>query len=248
MNKCHIYLIILLLCTVCSCTSGTNNNKSRAISADTVKAAVASSPEVIQSDSIKKYSQLLKQLYVEVEPSEMADTWLLPFNLPDRSNLGNATIISAYGSYRSTRVKGHKHSGIDIVPADKRNSLDVYAVAKGVVCFVNQDAPNKTVIIKHKLKDGSVIYSSYIHLKEIYTERGKLVDESTKIGVLYTKSEALKYGGNFDHLHFEIKKRIDDYSCASWLCMSREELDEYFRNPYGFLKEHLKSANTQAKK
>ena len=170
MNKCHTYLIILLLCTVCSCTSGTNaTNNSNASRTDTVKTTeVVPSPEVIQSDSIKKYSQLLKQLYVEVDPPELADTWLLPFNLPDRSNLGNATIISAYGSYRSTRVKGHKHSGIDIVPADNKNSLDVYAVAKGVVCFVNQEAPVKTVIIKHKLKDGSVIYSSYIHLKEIY--------------------------------------------------------------------------------
>lgn len=77
-------------------------------------------------------------------------------------------------------------------------------------------------------------------MKEIFTERGVQVDESTKIGVLYTKSEALKYGGNFDHLHFEIKKRIDDYSCASWLCMSSEELDEYFENPSEFFKNHLK--------
>ncbi len=149
------------------------------------------------------------------------------------------TFISGYGTYRSTRVKGHMHSGIDIVPDDKKNSVDVFAVSKGIVCFVNHDAPVKTIIIKHKLKDGLIIYSSYIHLKEIFTERGKMVNELTKIGVLYTKKEALKYGGNFDHLHFEIKKRVDDFSCASWLCMSREELDEYFINPSGFFKEHL---------
>lgn len=214
MDKNYKYLVVLLLCAVYSCTSRTNSNNRITTSKDTVKIKDGPSSEVGQSDSIKKYSKLLKKLYVVIDPDELAETWHLPFDLPDRSNVKNITFISAYGSYRSTRVKGHKHSGIDIVPADKKNSLDVYAVAKGVVCFVNQEAPVKTVIIKHKLKDGSVIYSSYIHLKEIYTERGKLVDESTKIGVLYTKSEALKYGGNFDHLHFEIKRRIDDYSCA----------------------------------
>jgi murein DD-endopeptidase MepM/ murein hydrolase activator NlpD len=233
-------MIILLLCTIYSCTSGTNNNsKSMAVRVDTVKIADTPAPEVIQSDSIKKYSKLLKKLYIEVEPSEPAETWRLPFDLPDRSNLSNVTVISGYGAYRSTRVKGHKHSGIDIVPADKKSALDVYAASEGVVCFISQEAPVKTIIVKHKLNDGNVIYSSYIHLKEIFTERGRMVDESTKIGVLYTRSEALKYGGNFDHLHFEIKKRIDDYSCASWLCMSREELDEYFINPIAFFKTHL---------
>jgi murein DD-endopeptidase MepM/ murein hydrolase activator NlpD len=242
MNRYQKYLIILLLCTICSCTSRTNNNsKSLSASTDTIKITeVKPTPEVYRSDSIKKYSQLLKELFVEVEPSEPAETWHLPFHLSDLSNPDNITVISGYGAYRSTRVKGHKHSGVDMVPADKKSKLDVYAVSKGIVCFINQEAPVKTVIIKHKLKDGALIYSSYIHLKEIFTERGKIVDESTKIGVLYTKSEALKYGGNFDHLHFEIKKRIDDYSCASWLCMNREELDEYFINPVTFFKTHLK--------
>ena len=229
---------MLLLCTTCACTSRTNNGNIKVVLADTVKTENAPSPEVFQSDSIKKYSQLLKQLFIEVDPTETAETWQLPFDLSDRSNLDNIAVISGYGAYRSTRVKGHKHSGIDIVPSNKKGNLDVYAVSKGVVCFVNQEAPVKTVIIKHKMKDGSVIYSSYIHLKEISTERGKVVDESIKIGVLYTKSEALKYGGNFDHLHFEIKKRIDDYSCASWLCMSSDELDEYFINPSLFLKKY----------
>jgi murein DD-endopeptidase MepM/ murein hydrolase activator NlpD len=250
MYKCYKYLFILLLYTSCACTSGTNNNSNRiAAGADTLKMAeVLPAPEEYQSDSIKKYSKLLKKLYVEFEPSGPAETWFLPFDVPDRSDMDNITTISGYGANRSTRVKGHKHSGIDLVPTNPKNPLDVYAVSTGVVCFVNQEAPVKTVIIKHELKDGSVIYSSYIHLKDIFTERGRAVDETTKIGVLYTKKEALKYGGNFDHLHFEIKKRIDDYSCASWLCMSREELDEYFSNPYVFFKEHLKVNSIQEEK
>lgn len=240
MNKYFIFLIIFFVVANCSCTSKTSNSISVVKkNAGAVQTPSKQNHEVFQSDSIKKYSQLLKPLYVEVEPADLAETWRLPFGLPNRSDLNNINFISGFGAYRSTRVKGHKHSGIDIVPADKKSKLDVYAVSKGVVCFINQEAPVKTVIIKHRLKDGSIIYSSYIHLKEIYTERGKTVDDSTKIGVLYTKSEALKYGGNFDHLHLEIKKRIDDFSCASWLCMSREELDEYFINPSEFFKQHL---------
>jgi murein DD-endopeptidase MepM/ murein hydrolase activator NlpD len=241
MNKYLKYLVVLFLCAICSCTSKTSVNSTVVASnIDSVKIADVYVHEQVQSDSIKKYSQLLKKLYVEVEPAELAERWFLPFSFTNRSDLDNVTFISSYGAYRSTRVKGHKHSGVDMVPADKKSNLNIYAVSKGIVCFVNHEAPVKTVIIKHKLKDGAVIYSSYIHLKEIFTERGKMVDESSKIGMLYTKSEALKYGGNFDHLHFEIKKRIDDYSCASWLCMSREELDEYFINPTFFLKTHLK--------
>jgi murein DD-endopeptidase MepM/ murein hydrolase activator NlpD len=241
MNKFLKYLVILFLCATCACTSRTNKSNVMAAGTDTIKVTeVVPSPKAIQSDSIKKYSQLLKKFYSEVEPTELAETWFLPFDLPGRTDMKNITFISGYGANRSTRLKGHKHSGIDIVPADKKRNLNVYAVSKGVVCFVNQEAPVKTVVIKHKLKDGSVIYSSYIHLKEIFTELGKVVDESTKIGILYTKPEALKYGGNFDHLHFEIKKRMDDYSCASWLCMSREELDEYFINPVVFFKTKLK--------
>lgn len=233
--------MISLFCVIYSCSSGiNNNNQHKSEITDTIKNADASSFEVIQSDSIRKYSKLLKNLYLEVDPPQPSEDWFLPFDLKDRSDLTMITFISSYGAFRSTRVKGHKHSGIDIVPANKKLSTDVYAVSKGVVCFINQEAPVKTVIIKHKLKDGTAIYSSYIHLKEIFTEQGKMVDESTKIGVLYTKSEALKYGGNFDHLHFEIKKRIDDYSCASWLCMSNEELNNYFINPTVFLKTKMK--------
>jgi murein DD-endopeptidase MepM/ murein hydrolase activator NlpD len=89
------------------------------------------------------------------------------------------------------------------------------------------------------LNDSTVIYSSYIHLKDIYVKSGQEVNQDTEIGVLYSSAEALKYNGNYDHLHFEIKSRIDDYSCASWLCMSRKELDEYFIDPLTFLTSRI---------
>lgn len=192
-----------------------------------------------QSDSIRKYSGRLEKYYITAEPAEIAEACFLPFDIKDRSSLSSISVISTYGSARSSHLKGHKHSGADIIPAGEKDSRNVYAAAAGVVCFINQRAPFKTVILKHKLKDGTVIFSSYIHLKEIFIHGGQQVDAASRIGVLYTRNEALTYGGNYDHLHFEIKKRIDDYSCASWLCMSHEELNEYFCDPVDFFRKYL---------
>lgn len=138
-------LIILVLGFACTQkNTSQKNGKTEAIcTTDSAKPSEVTIPEPLQSDSIKKYSRLLNNLYVNVEPTETANAWFLPFDLPDRSNLNNVTFVSGYGAYRSTRVKGHKHSGIDIVPADPKNGLEVYAVAKGVVCFINQEAPVK---------------------------------------------------------------------------------------------------------
>lgn len=192
-----------------------------------------------QSDSIKKYSERMKRFYRFTQPAEITDEWFLPFDLPDRSDLKSIRVISVYGTYRSGFVKGHRHSGIDIVPAENKDSTVVYPAGAGTICLIRPDAPNKTVIIKHKLDDSTVIYTSYIHLKDIYVKNGQEADHNTMLGVLYSKAEAREYNGDYDHLHFEIKKRIDDYCCASWLCMSAEELDEYFYNPSDFWKSVL---------
>lgn len=185
----------------------------------------------------------MKRYFIDLEPSEVVGKWLLPFNSSERSDIKQIQIISGFGAYRSGTVKGHKHSGIDIIPSGRMDSVFIYPANKGRVCLIRPTEPNKTVIIRHKLTDGTYIYSSYIHLKDIFVNIGDEVDHDTKIGVLYTKSETTKLNGNYDHLHFEIKTRIDDYSCASWLCMSQEELDEYFENPLDFLKRNL---NTQS--
>jgi murein DD-endopeptidase MepM/ murein hydrolase activator NlpD len=181
----------------------------------------------------------MKRFYRFTEPSGTAEKWFLPFDISDRSDVKLVRLISDYGTYRSGNVKGHRHSGIDIVPVEKSDPIRVLSAGIGTVCLVRPAPPNKTVIIKHKLNDSTVIYSSYIHLKDIYVKSGQEVNQDTEIGVLYSRAEALKYNGNYDHLHFEIKSRIDDYSCASWLCMSRKELDEYFIDPLTFLTSRI---------
>ncbi|MHC1733877.1 MAG: M23 family metallopeptidase [Bacteroidales bacterium] len=227
-------LLFVIIAGLCCCTSHRPDRNT---------AEAFNHPEILpdtilevlpQSDSIKKYSERMKRFYRFTQPAKITSEWFIPFDLPDRSDLKSIRVISGYGTYRSGFVKGHRHSGIDIVPAEYKDSIVVYPAGAGTICLIRPAAPNKTVIVKHRLNDSTVIYSSYIHLKDIYVKNGQEVNQNTQLGVLYSKAEAGEYNGDYDHLHFEIKKRIDDYCCASWLCMSPEELDEYFYNPSDF--------------
>lgn len=233
------YLTILLIPWICCCSLKNDEKKSEPIVNESIKINDDLLYFPIQSDSIKKYSNKLKKYFTNSDPLVVAEKWLLPFDLHNRSDIKTIDIISKFGTYRSGYVKGHLHSGIDLIPSYKKDTIFVYPVNKGVICLIYPKAPNKTVIIKHKLKNNELIYSSYIHLKEIFVKNGEQVDYNTKIGVLYTKYEAKRFNGNYDHLHFEIKKRIDDYSCASWLCMNQKELNSYFENPSPFFECNL---------
>lgn len=232
-------ILFVLFIGLCSCTSHGINHNSSDPKNGLLKLIDTTLKVLPQSDSIKKYSDKMKRFYRFTEPSKFADEWFLPFDIHDKSDFKLIQIISDFGAYRSGHVRGHRHSGIDIVPVENKDTVRVFASCSGTVCLVRPTAPNKTVIIKHRFIDSTIVYSSYIHLKEIYVENGQEVNQNTVIGVLYTREEALKYNGNYDHLHFEIKKRIDDYCCASWLCMSQIELEEYFINPLKFLQTHF---------
>ncbi len=113
-------------------------------------------------------------------------------------------------------------------------------MAAGVVCSIHLDHPHKTVVVRHKLRDSQTVFTTYKHLQTIYVQTGQQVDQQTKLARLYTQQEAQKYGGNFDHLHLEIRKSFDDYGCGSWLTMTREELDTYYYDPAAFIKTHVK--------
>lgn len=232
-------ILVILFTGLCSCTSHRVDHNSSDSKKELINLIDTTLAVLPQSDSIKKYSGKMKKFYRFSEPSKPVDHWFLPFDIPNKSDFKFIRLISDYGDYRSGHVKGHRHSGIDIVPVENKDTVRVFASGFGTVCLIRPVAPNKTVIIKHKLNDSTLVYSSYIHLKEIYVENGQEVNQNTEIGVLYTREEALRYNGNYDHLHFEIKKRIDDYCCASWLCMTQGELDEYFFNPLKFLKTRI---------
>ncbi len=181
-----------------------------------------------------------KPFYLDVAPTGIALNWFLPFEGANRKDLKQIKIISIFGDHRASYLKGHIHTAIDMNPVRTKDKLvPVYAMASGVVCSVHLAENQKTVVVRHKLKDGSAIFTSYKHLKEVYVQQGMQVDQKTKLARLFTVQESKKYGGDYHHLHLEIRKRFDDYGCASWLTMNKEQLNLRFYNPLTFLKEKL---------
>jgi murein DD-endopeptidase MepM/ murein hydrolase activator NlpD len=176
---------------------------------------------------------------VEVEPKDTVDEWLLPFEVKNRSNLSLIILLSKFGANRTSHLRGHKHAGVDIVPAKMDTGVYIYPIAKGVVCFKRVKDPFSSITIKHKLANGAYMYSSYIHLKDIYVENGDDVDTHTKVGKIFTRKEVRRFRGPYDHLHLEIRKSFYDFGFASSHCMNHAELDSFYFEPINFLSNHL---------
>ncbi|WP_231463626.1 M23 family metallopeptidase [Pedobacter sp. Leaf132] len=194
-----------------------------------------------QKPSIETDKGRWKPYYTDVAPNNVADNWVLPFESNNRKSIGSIKIISIFGDHRDSFFKGHIHTAIDINPSKPKGKLiNVFAMANGVVCSIHLGENQKTVVVKHQLKNGQTLFTSYKHLKEVYVNLGQQVNINTKLARLFTKEESKKYGGDYHHLHLEIRKKFDDYGCASWLTMNKEQLNLRFYNPQIFIKEHLK--------
>lgn len=181
-----------------------------------------------------------KPYYLDVSPAAVALRWYLPFDVKNRKDMKELKVISIFGDHRTSYLSGHIHTAIDINPVrPKAKLVEVYALSTGVVCSVHLGENQRTVVVKHKLADGTVLFSSYKHLKEVYVGQGTQVDEHTRLARLFTPQESKKYGGDYHHLHLEIRRQFDDYGCASWLTMNRQQLNLRFYNPLKFLKEKL---------
>lgn len=179
--------------------------------------------------------------YYDAAPASIAENWVLPFEAENRKNINSIKIISIFGDHRDSFLKGHIHTAIDINPAKPKTKLiSVYPMANGVVCSIHLGENQKTVVVKHKQKNGQISFTSYKHLKEVYVSTGQQVNINTKLARLFTKAESKKYGGDYHHLHLEIRKKFDDYGCASWLTMNNVQLNERFYNPQVFIKQNVK--------
>lgn len=182
-----------------------------------------------------------KPYYTDTAPNAIASKWYLPFDVANRKDARQIRVVSIFGDHRDSYLKGHVHTAIDINPLKPKSKLvSVYPMAKGIVCSVHLGENQRTVVLKHKLPDGKIMFTSYKHLKEVYVSNGQQVDENVKIARLFTPAESKKYGGDYHHLHLEIRKSFDDYGCASWLTMNKKQLDLRFFNPLVFIKENLK--------
>lgn len=196
---------------------------------------------LFETPTIETDKSRWKPYYIDTAPTKIADQWFLPFEGGDRKNVKNLKIISIFGDHRDSFLKGHIHTAIDVNPAKPKDKLvSVYAMANGVVCSIHLTENQRTVVLKHKLKNGTTIFTTYKHLKEVYVNSGQQVTEHTKLARLFTTAESKKYGGDYHHLHLEIRKKFDDYGCASWLTMNNTQLNERYYNPQTFIKEYVK--------
>ncbi|MDN3588568.1 M23 family metallopeptidase [Pedobacter aquatilis] len=194
-----------------------------------------------QKPTIDNDRERWKPYYINVTPTNIAENWVLPFEADNRKHINSIKIISIFGDHRDSFLKGHIHTAIDINPSKpKAKLISVYPMANGVVCSIHLGENQKTIVIKHRLKNGQFVFTSYKHLKEIYVNTGQQVNINTKLARLFTKEESRKYGGDYHHLHLEIRKKFDDYGCASWLTMNNEQLNDRFYNPQIFIRQNVK--------
>ena len=194
----------------------------------------------VEPITIERDRERWKPYYTDTPPVATADSWLLPFDVPNRKDIKQMKIISVFGDHRDSYLKGHIHTAIDVNPATPKSKyISIYPMAKGIVCSVHLGENQRTVVIRHKLSNGKTMFTSYKHLKEVYVKNGQHVDQNVQIARLFTPAESKKYGGDYHHLHLEIRKSFDDYGCASWLTMNKQQLNLRFYNPLTFIKEKL---------
>ena len=143
-------------------------------------------------------------------------------------------IIGKYGDNRISKIKGHKHSGVDI-QGDFGET--VYSIGKGTVTHIFRNFPHKTIYIRHNDRKNIVFYSVYIHIEDIQVNVGDPVTKDTPIGRIFNHEELISADfGTPPHLHFEIRHCIDDKGEASFKSMSIQELDKYCLDPLRFFK------------
>jgi len=194
-----------------------------------------------QNPTIETDKDRWKPYYIDANPSQVAENWLIPFEAENRRSINSIKIISIFGDHRDSFFKGHIHTAIDINPAKPKGKLiNVYPMANGVICSIHLGENQRTIVVKHKLKNNQIVFTTYKHLKDVYVNTGQQVNTNTKIARLFTKEESKKYGGDYHHLHLEIRKKFDDYGCASWLTMNKIQLNERYYNPQTFIKEYVK--------
>lgn len=205
-----------------------------------VAALAALGASASHANPIEEEAPRFKDAFVEVTPDLVVDGWQLPFAVAERHSIKGMAVVSTFGANRQSYLRGHRHTGLDLVPRPKpKGYVEVLAMANGVVCSIHLSDPHPTVVVKHRLADGTIRYTSYKHLGGIDVSNGQQVTPATKIGRLYTADEAKKLGGNYDHLHLEVRKDFDDYGVASWLTMTARDLDRRFIDPLLFLKQQL---------
>jgi murein DD-endopeptidase MepM/ murein hydrolase activator NlpD len=196
--------------------------------------------EISSANLIDNEKDKWKEFFIDGSPKELAQKWILPFKTKNRTDIRTIGIVSSFGAFRVTYLYGHKHTGLDCILRHNDSGFTyIYPMSVGIVCSIHNKPPRLTVVIKHLLPDSTVIFTSYVHFEEIYVKTGEQVTSDTKLGRIYTKAESKKFHGNYYHLHLEVRKKFDDYGCASWLSMTKEEISDRYIDPMIFIRKNI---------
>jgi murein DD-endopeptidase MepM/ murein hydrolase activator NlpD len=109
---------------------------------------------------------------------------------------------TTYSVCANTGVRVTRHPGVDINVLNTTGNADdgtpILAIYDGVV--TGRLDTQGAVAIRHTLVDGSQVWSSYRHMRNISVNTGDVVRRGATIGLMSG------VGGNFlSHLHFEIR-------------------------------------------
>lgn len=159
-----------------------------------------------------------------------------PFNDSNRKSLASIKqrLVGTYGEFRKSYKPGHLHAGIDL---EGCFGEPIYAIGRGQVHLIFRDFPHQTVIVKHQLLDGHLLFSVYTHVEEVMVEIGDWVDEGSSLARLFNADELERANfGTPNHLHLEIRKSIADKGRASYASMTVDELNTFCMDPMAFFR------------
>lgn len=172
-------------------------------------------------------------------PKLIGKEFYSPFNDPDRKSFESIKrrLIGSYGEYRKSYKPGHLHAGIDL--KGSFNEI-IYAIGCGQIHLIFRDFPHQTVIVKHHLKAGGLLFSVYTHIEQVKVSIGEWVDERTPLARLFNEDELNQANfGTPNHLHLEIRKSVADEGRASYTSMTRQNLNKFCKDPIEFFKTYL---------
>lgn len=153
------------------------------------------------------------------------------FLVPVKSLRGKVYLeknIPVSGQFGRQRKGERFHTAIDIPTPYEENIL---SPADGQVVMISNLKTQSTLFIRHLKKDKTIFYSAYSHVKDLAVSVGDLVNSQTMLARTFTREEFKKTHHVYNHVHFEVRKSLDDLGNGSIHANLHEKLAKLFVNP-----------------